>query len=142
MRLHQDKLQPHVAYTVDVQAKMCPENVYRGPWSEWGASVEWRTTGTSGEVEGKMTYQPGAETHSTVSRPFGSVNFVYYVFFVFRPYSFHMFCLRHRDLQILVFCPSSHLPGPLPPVAALSKKDVSTVNTGVTFVFLGHVLDF
>uniref|UniRef100_A0A8D3DPB2 Fibronectin type-III domain-containing protein n=1 Tax=Scophthalmus maximus TaxID=52904 RepID=A0A8D3DPB2_SCOMX len=56
MRLHQDKLQPHVAYTVDVQAKMCPENVYRGPWSEWGASVEWRTTGTSGEVEGIYRY--------------------------------------------------------------------------------------
>ncbi|XP_070822918.1 interleukin 21 receptor, tandem duplicate 1 [Chaetodon trifascialis] len=44
-------LQPHVNYTVDVKAKMCPGNLYEGPWSEWSSSAEWRTTG-SAEIEG------------------------------------------------------------------------------------------
>ncbi|XP_020500180.2 interleukin-21 receptor [Labrus bergylta] len=41
------KLRPHVNYTVDVAAKMCPENLYLGPWSEWSSSAEWTTTGSS-----------------------------------------------------------------------------------------------
>ncbi|TDH11389.1 hypothetical protein EPR50_G00060510 [Perca flavescens] len=45
-------LLPHVNYTVDVQAKMCPGNVYRGPWSEWSSAAGWRTKGTSAEIEG------------------------------------------------------------------------------------------
>ncbi|XP_039972841.1 uncharacterized protein LOC120783737 isoform X2 [Xiphias gladius] len=52
IQLDHNKLQPKVNYTVDVQAKMCPDNVYRGPWSEWSATAEWRTTETSVEVEG------------------------------------------------------------------------------------------
>ncbi|KAM6995269.1 uncharacterized protein LKV04_007493 [Tautogolabrus adspersus] len=46
------KLRPHVNYTVDVAAKMCPENLYSGPWSEWSSSAEWTTTGGSAEFEG------------------------------------------------------------------------------------------
>ncbi|XP_029307631.1 interleukin 21 receptor, tandem duplicate 1 [Cottoperca gobio] len=47
-----EKLKPHVNYTVDVQAKMSPKNVYLGPWSEWSSTVEWRTRATSAEIEG------------------------------------------------------------------------------------------
>uniref|UniRef100_UPI0037E84271 interleukin 21 receptor, tandem duplicate 1 n=1 Tax=Semicossyphus pulcher TaxID=241346 RepID=UPI0037E84271 len=43
-------LQPHVNYTVDVGAIMCPENLYWGPWSEWSPSAEWRTVGSSAEM--------------------------------------------------------------------------------------------
>ncbi|KAF3692291.1 Interleukin-21 receptor [Channa argus] len=39
------KLQQHFNYTVFVQAKMCPENLYQGPWSEWSPTTNWRTTG-------------------------------------------------------------------------------------------------
>ncbi|XP_078108381.1 interleukin 21 receptor, tandem duplicate 1 [Sander vitreus] len=45
-------LQPHVNYTVDVQAKLCPKNLYVGPWSEWSSTAGWRTRGTSAEIEG------------------------------------------------------------------------------------------
>ncbi|KAK1895106.1 Interleukin-21 receptor [Dissostichus eleginoides] len=50
--LDSEKLQSHVRYTVDIQAKMCPDNEYFGPWSEWSSSAEWRTTGTS-EIKGR-----------------------------------------------------------------------------------------
>lgn len=44
-----NKLQPHVVYTVDVQAKMCPDNVFVGPWSEWSSAAECgETKGTNG----------------------------------------------------------------------------------------------
>ncbi|XP_034553953.1 interleukin 21 receptor, tandem duplicate 1 [Notolabrus celidotus] len=46
------KLQPHVTYTVDVGAKMDPDNLYLGPWSEWSSSTEWRTVGSSEEIKG------------------------------------------------------------------------------------------
>lgn len=36
-------LKPHLRYNVIVQAKMCPENLYEGPWSEWSPATEWRT---------------------------------------------------------------------------------------------------
>lgn len=36
------KLQPYVSYVVDVQAKMSPNNLYLGPWSEWSSTAEWR----------------------------------------------------------------------------------------------------
>ncbi|KAK5862058.1 hypothetical protein PBY51_017490 [Eleginops maclovinus] len=49
--LDSEKLQAHVNYTVDVQAKMCPDYIYMGPWSEWSSSAEWTTTGTS-EIKG------------------------------------------------------------------------------------------
>ncbi|XP_037639753.1 interleukin 21 receptor, tandem duplicate 1 [Sebastes umbrosus] len=45
-RLDRKELQPHVMYTVDVQAKMCPGNLYVGPWSEWSSTAEF------GETEG------------------------------------------------------------------------------------------
>ncbi|XP_022602126.1 interleukin-21 receptor-like [Seriola dumerili] len=51
IELEHDKLQLHVNYTVDVQAKMCPDNTYHGPWSEWSATAEWRTR-ASVETEG------------------------------------------------------------------------------------------
>ncbi|KAI3361326.1 hypothetical protein L3Q82_013504 [Scortum barcoo] len=45
-------LQPYVNYTVDVQAKMCPGNLYQGPWSEWSSTAGFKTTGPSEEIEG------------------------------------------------------------------------------------------
>lgn len=60
--LDHNRLHPHFNYTVDVQAKMCSNNLYRGPWSEWSATTEWRTTGTDVEDEGKRTlYLPTLE---------------------------------------------------------------------------------
>lgn len=53
--LDHNKLQQQFEYTVDVQAKLCPGNIYQGPWSEWSSSAEWRTTGTSVETEGSRT---------------------------------------------------------------------------------------
>lgn len=47
------KLQPRVNYTVDVQGKYCPGFLYAGPWSEWSSTAEWRTTGTSAEIDGR-----------------------------------------------------------------------------------------
>ncbi|XP_041799317.1 interleukin 21 receptor, tandem duplicate 1 [Chelmon rostratus] len=44
-------LQPLVNYAVAVKAKMCPGNLYEGPWSEWSSTAEWRTTGTA-KIEG------------------------------------------------------------------------------------------
>ncbi|XP_023141975.1 interleukin 21 receptor, tandem duplicate 1 [Amphiprion ocellaris] len=49
--LQHKRLEPHVSYTVDVQARVY-STVYRGPWSEFSPSAEWRTTGTAAEVEG------------------------------------------------------------------------------------------
>lgn len=46
--LGHNKLQPHVNYTVDVKAKMCPNNLYKGPWSEWSVTAEWRNTEPAG----------------------------------------------------------------------------------------------
>ncbi|XP_059195664.1 interleukin 21 receptor, tandem duplicate 1 [Centropristis striata] len=51
--LDHNKLQPHVNYTVDVQAKMCPDSYIVGPWSEWSFTAEWRTRGSSAEPEGR-----------------------------------------------------------------------------------------
>lgn len=51
--LDQKKLQPHVGYTVDVKAKMCPGNIYQGPWSEWSSTAE------TSEIEGRRAlYRP------------------------------------------------------------------------------------
>ncbi|XP_044064517.1 interleukin 21 receptor, tandem duplicate 1 isoform X2 [Siniperca chuatsi] len=50
--LDHKKLQPHVNYIVDVKAKFCPGLLYEGPWSEWSSTADWRTTGTSAEIEG------------------------------------------------------------------------------------------
>nr|XP_020465318.1 interleukin-21 receptor-like [Monopterus albus]XP_020465319.1 interleukin-21 receptor-like [Monopterus albus] len=50
--LDHNKLQPHCSYTVDVQAKMCPDNIYHGPWSEWSSTAEWRTTETDEQTKG------------------------------------------------------------------------------------------
>ncbi|XP_028327082.1 interleukin-21 receptor-like [Gouania willdenowi] len=33
---------PRVDYVVDVQARMCPDYLYQGPWSEWSAAAAWR----------------------------------------------------------------------------------------------------
>ncbi|KAG7216516.1 hypothetical protein INR49_002002 [Caranx melampygus] len=40
IELEKDKLQPHVNYTVDVQAKLFG-SVYFGPWSEWSSTAEF-----------------------------------------------------------------------------------------------------
>uniref|UniRef100_A0A3Q1ETM1 Interleukin-21 receptor-like n=1 Tax=Acanthochromis polyacanthus TaxID=80966 RepID=A0A3Q1ETM1_9TELE len=48
--LQRELLEPHVSYTVDVQAQVY--DAHRGPWSEFSSSAEWRTTGTATEVEG------------------------------------------------------------------------------------------
>ncbi|XP_074540560.1 interleukin 21 receptor, tandem duplicate 1 [Halichoeres trimaculatus] len=51
-RIKHVHLQPGVKYTVDVRAKFDPErNFYWGPWSEWSSSTEWKTTGSSAEIE-------------------------------------------------------------------------------------------
>ncbi|XP_038566615.1 interleukin 21 receptor, tandem duplicate 1 isoform X1 [Micropterus salmoides] len=50
------KLQPRVNYTVDVQGKYCPGFLYAGPWSEWSSTGEWRTTGTSAEIDGSKGF--------------------------------------------------------------------------------------
>lgn len=50
------QLEPHVHYTVDVQAKFCDWNTYRGPWSEWSSTAEWRTRGPSAEIEGRTAF--------------------------------------------------------------------------------------
>ncbi|XP_070768676.1 interleukin 21 receptor, tandem duplicate 1 [Enoplosus armatus] len=50
--LDQKKLPPHVNYTVDVMARLCPDEIYVGPWSEWSSIAEWRTTSTSAKIEG------------------------------------------------------------------------------------------
>ncbi|XP_008279312.1 interleukin 21 receptor, tandem duplicate 1 [Stegastes partitus] len=44
-------LEPHVSYTVDVQARIS-SGLYRGPWSEWSPAAEWTTAGASAAVEG------------------------------------------------------------------------------------------
>lgn len=41
--LEHDKVPQY--FTVDVQAKMCPDFTYQGPWSEWSSTAEWRTAG-------------------------------------------------------------------------------------------------
>ncbi|XP_054477736.1 interleukin 21 receptor, tandem duplicate 1 [Anoplopoma fimbria] len=51
-------LQPHVFYTVDVQTKMCPGNLYVGPWSEWSSTAHWRTRGSYEGVNGLWWYVP------------------------------------------------------------------------------------
>lgn len=48
-------LQPLVNYAVAVKAKMCPGNLYEGPWSEWSSTAEWRTTGTA-KIEGRRAF--------------------------------------------------------------------------------------
>ncbi|XP_068426722.1 interleukin 21 receptor, tandem duplicate 1 [Clinocottus analis] len=50
--LDHKNLRPHVSYAVDVQAQMCPGNVYLGPWSEWSSTAYWRTRGSYEETEG------------------------------------------------------------------------------------------
>ncbi|XP_075962934.1 interleukin 21 receptor, tandem duplicate 1 [Anarhichas minor] len=54
--LDHTNLQPHVIYTVDVQAKMCPENPYLGPWSEWSSAAHWRIRGTYEGTNGLWWY--------------------------------------------------------------------------------------
>lgn len=41
-----------LSYTVDVRAKMCPRNVYQGPWSEWSSPA---TIGPSGSAHNPLT---------------------------------------------------------------------------------------
>ncbi|XP_034030129.1 interleukin 21 receptor, tandem duplicate 1 [Thalassophryne amazonica] len=45
-------LQPQIRYTVDVQAKVCADAIYKGPWSEWSSSSEWESTGPSVQTKG------------------------------------------------------------------------------------------
>lgn len=47
--LNSKKLKPYLRYSVIVQAKMCPGNLYEGPWSEWSPATEWRTQGDEPE---------------------------------------------------------------------------------------------
>lgn len=51
--LDRKKLSPYVNYTVDIQAKMSPENLYHGPWSEWSSAARWTTPAMSSEIEGR-----------------------------------------------------------------------------------------
>lgn len=55
IQLDHSKLKLHQNYSVDVQVKMCPGNLYQGPWSEWSPAADWRTTGTSVETAGRRT---------------------------------------------------------------------------------------
>lgn len=43
--LNRKKLKPYFHFNVIAQAKMCPGNLYEGPWSEWSNATEWRTQG-------------------------------------------------------------------------------------------------
>lgn len=45
LQLDHKRLQPGVNYTVDVKAKMCPSNLYNGPWSEWSSTAHFRSAG-------------------------------------------------------------------------------------------------
>lgn len=45
LQLDHKWLQPRVNYTVDVKAKMCPNNLYNGPWSEWSSTAHFRSAG-------------------------------------------------------------------------------------------------
>ncbi|KAM9353549.1 interleukin 21 receptor, tandem duplicate 1 [Symphorus nematophorus] len=59
-RLDHTKLQPSVNYTVDVKAKFCSQNLYKGPWSEWSSTVEWEIAATSAEIKGR-SFQLGTK---------------------------------------------------------------------------------
>lgn len=50
LTINSERLKPYRRYNVIVQAKMCPDNLYEGPWSEWSPATEWRTQGD--ETEG------------------------------------------------------------------------------------------
>ncbi|XP_029695018.1 interleukin 21 receptor, tandem duplicate 1 isoform X2 [Takifugu rubripes] len=50
LQLDHERLQPQVNYTVDVKAKMCFNNLYKGPWSEWSPTVHFRSTRTAGII--------------------------------------------------------------------------------------------
>ncbi|KAL3059956.1 hypothetical protein OYC64_014538 [Pagothenia borchgrevinki] len=90
--LDSEQLQSHVRYTVDIQAKMCPDNYYLGPWSEWSSSAEWRTTGTS-EIKGMN------EQWWYISLP------VILVLLVLLGYSKKSWC--QKKLQQIVFIPKA-----------------------------------
>ncbi|XP_029360560.1 interleukin 21 receptor, tandem duplicate 1 [Echeneis naucrates] len=36
--INHENLDPRVKYIVDIRAKMCPTNLYTGPWSEWSST--------------------------------------------------------------------------------------------------------
>ncbi|XP_034384654.1 interleukin 21 receptor, tandem duplicate 1 isoform X2 [Cyclopterus lumpus] len=56
--LDHETLSPRVGYTVDVQAQMCPGNLYIGPWSEWSSAAHWRTRGAHEGIHGLWWYVP------------------------------------------------------------------------------------
>lgn len=57
--LDKKQLQPNVCYTAHVKAKLCPGELYEGPWSEWSSTAEWRTEGgAEKETIGRNTFYP------------------------------------------------------------------------------------
>uniref|UniRef100_A0A8C3G829 Fibronectin type-III domain-containing protein n=1 Tax=Cyclopterus lumpus TaxID=8103 RepID=A0A8C3G829_CYCLU len=63
--LDHETLSPRVGYTVDVQAQMCPGNLYIGPWSEWSSAAHWRTRGAHEGRRASDLLAPEAVTSST-----------------------------------------------------------------------------
>lgn len=76
--LDQNRLRPQANYTVDVKTKMCPGNLYLGPWSEWSSTAKWRTTGTTGppESEGGVAMYLLAGTLEVIG-----ISWWYYLYF-------------------------------------------------------------
>lgn len=55
LQLDQERLVDGLSYAVDVRAKMCPGNVYQGPWSEWSSPATIGPTGTDAPVTSAAT---------------------------------------------------------------------------------------
>lgn len=159
--LDQMRLQPHVNYTVDVQAKMCLGALYQGPWSEWSSTAEWRTTGTSAEIEGRTAlYLPAWNQDITnfclmLNQTVEASRWCYFIVFLcitpsykrfknrklevclsynFRLYILHILCLLYRnEWTLVVLLILLHRSCLLPRASRVVTKTVSTLNTGVTF---------
>ncbi|KAF7657806.1 hypothetical protein LDENG_00022040 [Lucifuga dentata] len=56
MLIYDEKLQPQTKYTVDVQAKMSPQAIYEGPWSEWSSPAELETSGMTEGADARWWY--------------------------------------------------------------------------------------
>lgn len=96
--LDKKQLQPNVCYTAHVKAKLCPGELYEGPWSEWSSTAEWRTEGgAEKETIGRNTFYPPQVSLLILHSDFpetGSVKFVY------RNISVHIYLfLLSQDLR-------------------------------------------
>lgn len=83
--LDKKQLQPNVYYTAHVKAKLCPEEVYVGPWSEWSSSAEWRTAGgAEEEAIGRNTFYPPSWKQSVIIRCYSISVVVLYIILLYK----------------------------------------------------------